>query len=1290
MGRLFNVSPGYRWLVLVAAAASLMVYAACQTASRPAQVAGPAVTGNRPATIAITDPTANRTINQGDTFAITWTDQDQDSAALISFALVNTDPIASPTTVSLVEGIPENDTAASDTITVSTAFVPRGSYYLQATISDGVNPPATAFATTPAPASTRVVITVGEEGATPSNRPPTIFVTQPQFNLSVTLDDTITIGIQPSSQPPNANVPYDPDNDALLYLSLDLDDDPATGNPLNPDPEELILLLDAPFEITQGTFAPFSFEVSVDLARFPLREDGKPYFIRATITDGSNARRDAYATGTINVTRAATGRVDLGMVGGTLTGATWLGFDPGALLGTAMASIGNFDAGSGATETDPTGDVVEDCLLVAQFGVPTGLEPTGEAYLIYGLNGRRFGGRINVNTVGTEVDGATFVGPQARNPSEETNGITSVGFVPDLTGDGRPELLFGASYVDGVRQFRDDDPSDRKEGDRETVVAKIQRGSLTVTRVDVFGNEAAEPEYATQAYDDVIDTVVDLNDPDNTAAGTATLLSWGGEEIDQQFTPTQWVLIQYNLVDFSVPDFLFLPQEDIEIASATLFISVGVRGDDSEVHALFRSISQTTTLNSFSGGLAPVEDVQYDQDGVQGTGFQDVVTGENSVDVTDTVEDIFDNRQDLYGWIIIPTDLLPVILDSSEAGVVEVRPRLEIRYTRPVPGGAFDLDGCYPDLLPNNTSNNPDAQGSQDDIIANRGNLESLGIVAMVDSENRDADGIVDLERLNRATVPIDLAGQRPTQDTGFAHAVIGLGAVGPSVRLEGARFQVAMYDVIDVQQLDQGPIRAEFGARVGSLPDIGNDQRPEIIVSAPRNEMDVADLTERFSDRLWQVTHLNSRPHQGNIVIYHGQNYNLLRDLADGSSSLPHIARIAPVGSCNDPVMPRGIQGGQDYDSLVIHGEKPSDELGDGSSAGDFNLDGSPDVLCGAPFADGPTGENVGTTYIVYQRQQNEDVEIQLADANDPSKRPPMIRIRGDEPEDRIGWAQESVLDINGDRINDIAIGSPYADAGGVQAGVCSRDFNSNGSVDSEDNAAFSSCRAEFGEADLFSDDPCAFFDYNNDRRVDDLDADVFEGGACPVDNGTVAVVFGGITLDGDRVVSQIATPDLPGVVFYGANRGDRAGHDVTSAGDFNRDGFGDLLITAPGARATADDGTTRVGVVYLIFGGPHLNNRRFSLANLGTADLPGIIFLSPYEVGAPNEAPPQYVAGLGDLNNDGFADIGIGNPLADFVDTTFPQEPGSPGSDLSTGRRRDAGEIYMIYGHNITASNP
>jgi len=1312
MGRLLDVPNGYGRFMLLAAAAGLAIYAACDTAPGPQAVEGPRVTGDRVPAITITEPTENLSLSQASTFTISWTDEDRDSAAAISFSLVNTDPGASPMTVALVEGILENDTVAPDTVTVSAAFVPRGSYYLQATISDGVNAPVTEFATTDPPAQARIVITVGEEGAVPSNLPPSLFVPRPQFNLSVTLDDTITIVVQPTSDTPNVNSPYDADSDTLLYFSLDLDDDPRTGDPLNPDPDQLLLLRDAPDGIPLGAWEPLEYDIPVDLSRFPYREDGKPYFVRVTIDDGIDAPRDAYAPGTINVTRAAvgslvSGRIDLGQMGRTYTGATWLGFNPGARLGHAMTSVVDFDA-----------DGVGDCMLAAQFGTPTGMEPIGEAYLIYGHDGLRFGGRSNVNTVGRgllegltytgpAVDGATFMGPRPRPPESdgETKGIVSVGYVPDLTGDGRPELLFGCPYIDGVRQHRDDDPEDLREGTSDNMVAIVRQRGLEVFRANGDGEplDDEDPETSLLAYDGAVDTYIDASNP-NTAYGNELELTWSSDEIDDQVTPTRWALIQFDDLNQTIPDFARFDKDEIEIVSATLSVNVYGRGDDADVHALLREIDMNTTYNNWvtvsgdpDADPGPLEDVDYDPDSVGS--FTEIVTGPaNPADVTETVEDIFENRQDIYGWIIIPTDVRPVTFASGEVNFVDIRPVLRIHYRREVQGGGAN-DGCYPDFLPNNSSNNPPAQGSEDDVIATRINLERQGMVALVNSENRDAEGPSDLIRLNRATVSIDLAGQRPVTDLGHAHAVPSMGAVGPSGRLEGARFQAGMYDTIDAFSLNQGPIRAEWGTRVGFLPDIGNDQVPEVIISAPRNEQDIEDLIAEMRTLYpglpeEEITHLTSRRRntRANIVVFHGENFNLLREKSPGCSTLPYFSQADP-GRCSDPPNNRSLEGAE-YETLAIKGEKASDLFGDGSHAGDFNLDGSPDILCGASFADGPTGEDVGATYIVYQRQQNTQVVIEVADANDPSKRPPMLRIRGDLPNDRIGWAQEGVLDINGDRINDVALSSPYADAGLVPSDGCSLDFNESGSLDGEDQAAFSACRAEFGDADLSSTDECAFFDYNNDRRVDELDADVFSGGDCPVDNGVVAVVFGGIMLDGDRVVSQIAGADLPGVLFYGTEAGDRAGHDIASAGDFNRDGFGDLLITAPGATTTDDDGRTRVGVVYLVFGGTHLNNRKFDLSLVGSQDLPGLVLMSPFVTPedqlTANEAPPQYVAGLGDLNNDGFDDIGIGNPLADFVDDLLPQVPGSPGDDLTTGRRRDAGEIYMIYGHNITGSNP
>jgi len=317
---------------------------------------------------------------------------------------------------------------------------------------------------------------------------------------------------------------------------------------------------------------------------------------------------------------------------------------------------------------------------------------------------------------------------------------------------------------------------------------------------------------------------------------------------------------------------------------------------------------------------------------------------------------------------------------------------------------------------------------------------------------------------------------------------------------------------------------------------------------------------------------------------------------------------------------------------------------------------------------------------YVLYGRSPTGDVR--LADADDSRTRPPMLRVRGETPGDRIGWKQEPVRDVNGDRIDDVLFSSPTADFL-VPKPECI-DFTSESFLDAN---LFNACR---NQLEVFLDDTCKQFDYNNDRVVDQDDRAVFDcvqadGGneCCPVDNGYIGIIFGGVDRQGDRGIGQLGTSEFPGVVFYGTHAGDRAGFDISSAGDFDRDGFGDILISAPGELRVDDNGRQRMGVTYLIYGGPHLETQEVpvELSEVGDS-IPGMIFLSPYESGAPDEAPTDGVGFVGDINGDGFGDIAIGATMADLLDDEFPQ---GDGSDNDVGRRPDQGDIYIIYGNNI-----
>lgn len=146
-------------------------------------------------------------------------------------------------------------------------------------------------------------------------------------------------------------------------------------------------------------------------------------------------------------------------------------------------------------------------------------------------------------------------------------------------------------------------------------------------------------------------------------------------------------------------------------------------------------------------------------------------------------------------------------------------------------------------------------------------------------------------------------------------------------------------------------------------------------------------------------------------------------------------------------------------------------------------------------------------------------------------------------------------------------------------------------------------------------------YYDFGYSVTIGDINgdgyADIIVG--APNDeidaHGRVYVYFGGKVLHSE--------PDL---IIEGTEGQDNLGWSLAYAGDVNKDGSGDFLAGAPQLRSISP--TFRGGKAYLFYGGLSLGLSNSTLF-VGDSVRPG-------QFG-------RVVAGLGDVNKDGFNDIGI-----------------------------------------------
>jgi FG-GAP repeat/FG-GAP-like repeat len=274
--------------------------------------------------------------------------------------------------------------------------------------------------------------------------------------------------------------------------------------------------------------------------------------------------------------------------------------------------------------------------------------------------------------------------------------------------------------------------------------------------------------------------------------------------------------------------------------------------------------------------------------------------------------------------------------------------------------------------------------------------------------------------------------------------------------------------------------------------------------------------------------------------------------------------------------------------------------DLGTSVAAGDFNGDGFADLVVGAPLDDAEGGLLVGRAYVYFGAAGS------IFDAV------PDGRLVDSNPGDSFGASVACAGDVNGDGFADVLVGRPYFGGFGALHGRAHLYFGGAGATfEPTSDLTFTATNSRFGAA------VASAGDLNGDGLADVLIGDPGDD-AAGFDAGRAYVY-----LSADGALDTTEDVALGGTAPY-----QEFGYSLAAAGDVNGDGFGDFLVGSPHVSSSARD-PRDLGRTALYFGDAEFARapQSVSLAGDSMNDHFGIS-----------------VAGAGDLNGDGFADVLIG----------------------------------------------